>query len=199
MADDDSLVTEVMHDCIDRHRTGDAKAADRLINAAKKRLEKLAHKVFANYKTRRCDIDASDMLQGALMRLVRSLTEVRPDSTRSFFNLAAVHMRRELLDMIRKANRRPTIDASVGDEEGVGVQTLPAPVDADLDRWAALHVAVEQLPVDEREVIGLTFYHGWSQMEIAVLLQISDRQVRRIWNNAIRHLSTALGGQLPEM
>ena len=35
----------------------------------------------------------------ALLRLLRSLQAIRPGSTRDFFNLAAVHIRRELLDL----------------------------------------------------------------------------------------------------
>src|SRR5262249_31686133 len=30
-----------------------------------------------------------------------------------------------------------------------------------LERWAAFHEAVETLPAEQREVVGLTFYHGW--------------------------------------
>jgi len=187
-----------MHDCIDRIRACDSQAMNELIQAAAKRLEKLARHMVGNDVSQRYDIDADVILQGALLRLMRSLKEVRPDSTRSFFNLAAVQMRRELLDIFRAARRRPTFE-QIDDSSGTGLHSVPAPSDPDMDRWAALHVAVEQLPVDEREVIGLTFYHGWSQMEIAVLLHVSDRHVRRIWNEAIRHLSKALGGQLPEM
>ena len=197
MADDDSLVTEVMHDCIDRHRTGDAHAANQLIGKAAGRLENLTKKVVGHFRGRRADVD--EILQLAMIRLVNSLKVVRPESTRSFYNFAAVQMRRELLDMIRKNELQPPVDDAIHAADGAGMQAIPAPVDADLERWAALHEAVEQLPVDEREVIGLTFYHGWSQIEIATLLQTSDRQVRRIWQDAIRHLNKALGGQTPDL
>ncbi|HEX3150392.1 MAG TPA: sigma-70 family RNA polymerase sigma factor [Gemmataceae bacterium] len=196
---DDSLETNDMHNYIDRMRAGDANAANQLIRAAQKRLEKLAHRMVGKSLARRGDVDVDDILAGSMPRLIRSLGDVRPESTRSFYNLAAVQMRRELLDVIRAARRRPTLEAVGSDPDAGGFQAVAAPEDADLDRWAALHVAVEQLPVDEREVIGLTVYHGWSQMEIAVLLHVSDRHVRRIWSDAIRHLSAALGGQLPDL
>jgi RNA polymerase sigma factor (sigma-70 family) len=71
------------------------------------------------------------------------------------------------------------------------------PSQEELERWSAFHEAVVELPVAEREVIGLTFYHGWTQMQIAELLQISDRQVRRLWKSACAQLMTRLGGDLP--
>jgi RNA polymerase sigma-70 factor (ECF subfamily) len=68
---------------------------------------------------------------------------------------------------------------------------------ADLDRWHALHEAVEKLPAELREVFGLTFYHGWTQAEIAELLGVSDWQVRRLWRRACLRLHEMLGGDLP--
>lgn len=40
------------------------------------------------------------------------------------------------------------------------------------------------LPTDEREVVGLIFYHGWSQEEVAELFQVTERTVRRWWQSA---------------
>jgi DNA-directed RNA polymerase specialized sigma24 family protein len=42
-------------------------------------------------------------------------------------------------------------------------------------------------------VFGLTFYHGWTQSQIAELFQVSDRQVRRLWADACRQLQAAVG------
>jgi RNA polymerase sigma factor (sigma-70 family) len=57
-----------------------------------------------------------------------------------------------------------------------------------LDRRQALHEAVERLPAELREVFGLTFYHDWTQGQIAGLLGVSPRQVRRRWRDACRRL-----------
>jgi RNA polymerase sigma factor (sigma-70 family) len=46
---------------------------------------------------------------------------------------------------------------------------------------SAFHAAVEQLPDAEREVVELTFYHGLTQPEIAELLGVDERTVRRRW------------------
>ena len=199
---DHTLDTLQLHDWVDRMRAGDRGAADDLVRAAAGRLEKLAGRMLGRYPDSRRLADTDDVVQGALVRLVRSLKDVRPESTRSFFNLAAVHMRRELLDLTRAARARRLGHAGPaaanGDSTGAGWEAaVPEAGEADLDRWAALHEAVDRLPVTEREVFSLTFYHGWTQARIAELLQVSDRQVRRLWVGACRQLAAALGGALP--
>jgi RNA polymerase sigma factor (sigma-70 family) len=58
---------------------------------------------------------------------------------------------------------------------------------------------VEHLPEDEREVVGLIFYHGWTQAEAAELLGVDARTVRRRWRSACLRLSEELGGHLPDV
>jgi RNA polymerase sigma factor (sigma-70 family) len=60
-----------------------------------------------------------------------------------------------------------------------------APEDERLDRWCAFHEAVALLPPEQREVVGLIFYHGWSQGEVAEVLQVTPRTVRRWWAAAM--------------
>ena len=108
-------------------------------------------------------------------------------------------MRRELLDLARSPTvRRRAAEFRKSDDAGL-IEGMPAAPDSDFDRWARLHEAVEQLPADLREVFGLTLYHGWTQPEIAELLQISDRQVRRLWAEACHKLHSALNGDLPDL
>ncbi len=68
---------------------------------------------------------------------------------------------------------------------------------AELERWQALHEAVETLPVEEREVFGLVFYHGWTQGQIAELLNVNERTIRRYWQSVCMRLSEMLQGELP--
>src|SRR5262245_14912266 len=108
-----SLHTAELHNLVDRMRAGDRAAADDLLRVTSTRLERLARKMLAGFPAARQQADTQDVLQGALIRLVRSLGAVRPDSTRWFFNLAAIQMRRELLDLGRAAARRPQLDHRV--------------------------------------------------------------------------------------
>ena len=62
----------------------------------------------------------------------------------------------------------------------------------DLERWTAFHGEVEKLPVEEREVVGLIFYHGWSQPEVAELFRCTVRTVQRRWKAAMLKLHAIL-------
>jgi RNA polymerase sigma factor (sigma-70 family) len=104
----------------------------------------------------------------------------------AFFGLAAAQIRRELLDLARAHARRPTVRLANDPPD-------PAYDPTDLDRWTALHQAVESLPTDQREVFSFTFYHGCTQTQIAQLTGCSDRQVRRLWVDACLRLKTVVG------
>jgi RNA polymerase sigma factor (sigma-70 family) len=67
----------------------------------------------------------------------------------------------------------------------------------ELERWRCFHEEVEKLPVEEREVVGLRFYHGWTDAEIAELFGVAERTVRRRWASGCSRLSEALKGELP--
>jgi RNA polymerase sigma-70 factor (ECF subfamily) len=158
------------------------------------------HQQFPNVKRW---ADADDVLQESTMRLLRSLRAVRPASTTEFFNLAAVHIRRELIDLARHFGGRNGLGAR-HDSPPPGTSSNPLqeardPGDAadDLEAWGQFHEAVERLPVEEREVVGLAFYHSWTHAQIAELLQVTDRTVRRYWQSACLRLNMALGGRLP--
>lgn len=185
---DRDLHTASLHDMVDRHRKGDRAALDALVRRTQKRLEQLAKKMLGDFPTVKARDEFDDVLQAALIRLTRALDTVTPPSVRDFYRLAAELIRRELLDLARRYRRRPV--AALGAAEPAAPESVSP---ADLDRWAALQTAVDRLPADEREVFGLTFYHGWNQVRIAELLQMSDRQVRRLRVEALAHLGAEVG------
>ena len=80
-----------------------------------------------------------------------------------------------------------------------GLVELAATDDDDLDLWRQFHVSVDALPEVEREVIGLAFYHGWTQRQMADLLQIDERTVRRRWQSACLRLRELVGDKLPRL
>ena len=70
--------------------------------------------------------------------------------------------------------------------------------DGDLDVWCRFHEAVEQLAAEEREVMGLVFYHGWTQPQIAELFQVDERTIRRRWRSACLQLHGLIGAEVPQ-
>jgi RNA polymerase sigma factor (sigma-70 family) len=48
------------------------------------------------------------------------------------------------------------------------------------------------LPVEERQVVELIFYHGWTQAEVADLFDVTVRTVQRRWQTALMKLHRVL-------
>jgi RNA polymerase sigma factor (sigma-70 family) len=192
------LRTASLHDMLGRFQAGDDAALDELIRRTSDRLDRLARKMLRGFPLVRAREQTQDILQNALVRLTRSLREVRPASIADYFRLAAEQVRRELLDLARFHRRRIAVNHTLAPAD---VPDLNSPhggdMAADLERWHAFHEAVEQLPAALREVFGLKFYHGWTQVQIAELLGVSDRQVRQLWRDACLRLNDLLGGDLP--
>ena len=140
--------------------------------------------------------ETQDVLQNSLMRLLATLQKIDPlpATTRDFFNLAAVHIRRELIDLARHFKKKRWLPlANVGSESGRSHDEPAATTAHDFERWERFHEAVDQLPAEEREVVGLVFYHGWKQEKIAALFQVHERTVRRRWKDACARLRAMVG------
>jgi RNA polymerase sigma-70 factor (ECF subfamily) len=186
-----SLHTEQLPGLLTRLREGDRGAADELIRGASDRLNRLARQMLRRFPLVRTQEQTSDVLQESSLRLLAALRQATPPDTRALFALAGRHIRFHLLDLARRCRRgapRPLDEheepAAAGEEE-------------DLERWEELHEAVERLPDELREVFGLRFYHGWRWEDIAGLLEVNERTVRRRWLRAGVALEAALGGRPP--
>ncbi|WP_157369202.1 RNA polymerase sigma factor [Zavarzinella formosa] len=198
----DELKTRSLHAMVARHQEGDIRAMDDLIRRTADRLERIASKMLNNFPAVKSREQTGDVLQNALIRLTRALEKVTPNSVREFYALATEQLRRELLDLARRHRKRavtegntgslPNDDSSQENDRNPADRNLITP--EELDRWHDVQVAVEKLPVHLREVFGLTFYHGWTQVQIAELLAVTDRQVRRWWAEACLKLQAAIGG-----
>jgi RNA polymerase sigma-70 factor (ECF subfamily) len=189
---------------LDRMRAGDLAARDELLRGFCDRLERLARKMLRRFPGVQRWVQTDDVLQNALLRLLRALEQVRPNTTQAFFGLAAEQMRRELLDLARHFYGREGIGANHASaspcSDSPGAADTPdaqADVPKDLDRWCAFHEGVEQLPAEEREVVGLIFYHGWTQSEVAALFQVHVRTVQRRWEAALVKLHHSLQAEDP--
>jgi RNA polymerase sigma factor (sigma-70 family) len=195
-----SFDTQRLHHCVQLWQGGNPKAADALVCAIGERMERISRSMLRRYPAVRSCVDTADLLQGSLLRLLTSLRRIQPESTRHFFNLAAVHVRRELLDLGRRFSRKNNVQVTIGDCAGAVIRPGPAEApgeDDDLDLWCRFHEAVDRLPEAEREVMGLVFYDGWTQAQIGELLEVDQRTVRRRWQSACLRLQETLGDRLP--
>jgi RNA polymerase sigma-70 factor (ECF subfamily) len=196
---DSSIRNQRLHDLLGRAGAGDRAARDELFGQVSTRLEKLARKMLRDFPRVGRWAEASDVVQNAVIRLLHALGQVRPTTVPDFFNLAAAHLRRELLDLARQVRGRKgglTCRAAAlaeGDSDDNGYRPEDRDEDpGELDRWCAFHQAVEGLPAEEREVVGLIYYHGWKQAEVGELLHMSTRNVRRRWESALNRIRARL-------
>ena len=201
---DSQITTGHLHHCVERWQGGDRDAADDLLRGVGARLEHLTRKMLHSFPRVREWAETMDVLQNSLVRLLNALRKLCPESTRHFFNLAGVYIRRELLDLARsfraeKFSRLPSPPAT-DDSNGADLAEQPDPNadTGDLDLWCRFHEAVEQLPTEEREVLGLVFYHGWTQVQIAELFQVDERTIRRRWQSVCLQLHRLVGAELPQ-
>lgn len=185
------FTTKLLHEKIDQLRSGDRTAQDELILAIHDRMYRLAKRMLRAYPSVRASADAQDVLQNTFLRLLNALGKIRPASTRDFYRLAAHLVRQELIDLLRRFARRRA------DRLPDGVE-VTAPTDG-LDVWVHFHRAVDALPDDEREVFSLRFYHGRLLEEIATVVGVDVRTVRRRWVAACGALRDALQEDLDQL
>src|SRR5262249_34144120 len=141
------LRTTSLLEMLTRYRDGDTAALDELLRRLGERLERLAGRMLRGFPAVRQRAQTDDVPQSALLRLTRALRAVRPGPTADFFGLAAEQIRRELLDLARCHRRRSGINQPLADGGGPLDPIDPNTLDPrDLERWQALHEAVERLP-----------------------------------------------------
>jgi RNA polymerase sigma-70 factor (ECF subfamily) len=188
--------TILLQRCLDRWHGGDEAARNELLQHACGRLLRLARKMRKDFPGLRHSDDTDDVLQNALIRLNRALRKVTVHSLKDFFHLAALQIRRELLDLakhharVRRREARP---------DGPGPKLEPSDDTHDPSRlawWTEFHRQVEALPEKEKEVVDLLWYQELTQAEAAALLKVDVRTVKLRWAKARMKLGQQLHGAI---
>jgi RNA polymerase sigma-70 factor (ECF subfamily) len=136
--------------------------------------------------------ETGDVVQNAALRLWRALQAAAPSSLHEFFRLAALQIRRELIDLARHhfgpagagahhASLPPPV-------QGEGEAPAVDPSDTSLEpsrlaRWGEFHEKVGSLPEEGQQVFDLVWYQGLTHAEAAALLGVSTRTTQ-IWKNS---------------
>ncbi len=185
-----------------RLQAGDTAARDALLGAAGERLRQLARRMLQGYPRVHRWEETDDVLQNSLMRLYRTMKDVPPQTARDFLRLAALNIRRELLDLAKRYYGPQGHGAhhhSIGPEaEGMPESSGHSSLDPGrLSVWSEFHTQVEALPDEERAVFDLLWYQGLSQAEAADLLGVNERTIKRRWQSARVKLHDALQGEVP--
>ncbi|HET6574115.1 MAG TPA: sigma-70 family RNA polymerase sigma factor [Fimbriiglobus sp.] len=186
--------TSELNDLLGRLRRGDPEARSRVVEHACERVRKLARKMLRAYPSVRRWSETDDVLQNALLRLHRALAEVRPESVRQFYGLAATQIRRELLDLAKHFHGTQGHGAHHHSDGGRRAERqTDDPLEPEtLEAWTRFHEQVDRLPDEEREVVQLLWYEGLRQPEAAVVLGVSLATLKRRWQAARLRLSELL-------
>lgn len=199
---DDSLV---LRQCLERMRAGDIQSRDQLLQHCNDRFERLARSMLRNFPGVQKWEQTGDVLQNSLLRLLKALDTVQPESLRHFLALAATQIRRELIDLARRYQGPHSPVANQMSHDFAAASSLQADLaePADLTHeplrlaaWGELHDRIAALPTEEREVCDLLWYHGFTQPEAANVLEVSERTVKRRWQAVRLKLHEQLQGRL---
>jgi RNA polymerase sigma-70 factor (ECF subfamily) len=173
---------------LDRLQAGDESARAELIEHSCERLRSLARKMMKPFRRLYRWEESDDVFQHAMLRLHRSLENVKPESVAQFFALAATHIRRVLLDMARHyfgpegPGTYQHLDGDAASDEPDSPQ-----------KWTEFYETLDTLPSEERAVVDLLWFEGLTQAEAAVVLETSERTIKRRWYSARYFLHKALG------
>ena len=171
---------------------GDPATREQLIEIAAEQLRVMARSMLKQFPSVRRWEETDDVWQTATLRLWKSLEKVELKSARHFLNLAALQIRRQLIEMVRHysgpcgiARHHATPEPQDPGNEQLGNLAADETHEArSLAAWTELHQHVDALPEAEREVFGLLWYHGIPQAEAAKLLDVSLSTVKRRWQSA---------------
>lgn len=101
MPDDPPLDTADLLFWVTELRAGRADAAEPQFRKIIARVEQMARHMFRRFPRVGRYVDVDDVVQNTLIRLLRTMRDVRPGSTRQFYALTTELIRRELLDLAK--------------------------------------------------------------------------------------------------
>jgi RNA polymerase sigma factor (TIGR02999 family) len=169
-----------------RMQAGDAEARDALFAAAYQELRKLARSRLRD-GARNTVLETTSLVHESYLRFV-SAGELKFEDRRAYFAYASRVMRSVIVDGVRErqAERRG------GDVQQLTLSTeladsLDGGVDGSEQAILKVHEALDALAqVNERlaQVVEMRYYGGYSEVEIAETLGVTERTVRRDWEKA---------------
>jgi RNA polymerase sigma factor (TIGR02999 family) len=167
-------------------RAGDADALDRLLPLVYDELRRVARAQLARHHEP-ATLQATALVHDVYMKLAAS-ARIDADSRSHFLSIAARAMRQVLLDQARRRDAAKrgggAVHMTLADEVG--------PEAPSFDEIGALDAALARLDARQRQVVEYRFFAGMEETEIAALLGVSTRTVRREWVKARAWLVRAL-------
>lgn len=167
---------------LDSARNGDRAALDRVLATLYQELHTMARRQLSGQHG--YTLDATALVHESYLKLIGSTGTAKFEDRAHFFAYAASSMRSVVVDYARSRLARKR----GGDLKRVA--DIPEEVEGNLrldEDLLSLNAALDQLAAaDERlaKVVELRYFAGLSELEIAELLQRSERSIRRDWQKA---------------
>lgn len=114
---------------------------------------------------------AEEVSQEVFVKVWSSAGTFRPDRGKVSSWLLTI-ARRAAIDRLRKGDRRPQVAPGIEVEADWDPRMGEPLSDSEEARWRTLYFALQELPVEQRKAIVLSYYHGLSHSEIAAQLDI---------------------------
>jgi RNA polymerase sigma factor (TIGR02999 family) len=175
---------------LERMHAGDGQARDALFAAAYEELRRLARARLRD-GGRNTVLETTSLVHECYLRFVGA-GQLRAEDRRAFFAYASQVMRSVILNSVRErqAERRG------GDVPQLTLSTeIEANLSGDEATLLKVHEALEVLEqADSRlaQVAQMRYFGGYSEQEIAEVLGVTERTVRRDWERARLILKEAL-------
>jgi RNA polymerase sigma factor (TIGR02999 family) len=188
---DDSSVIEdpPLTEWIQRAVQGEPGAFDRVFSRLYPELRRIAHARLFAAGTSGSSLSTTELVHESFLRFVRTPGLALADR-RHFFTYAATVMRHVIVDLAREhwAQRRGGGAAHLPlDELPPGEEPLAGGDAAHDELLLRIHDALdelERLDPPLARIVEMQYFAGYSQLEIAGLIDASERTVRRQWDKA---------------
>jgi RNA polymerase sigma factor (TIGR02999 family) len=174
---------------LDAARGGDRDALDRVLATLYQELHQMARRQLAGQHGH--TLDATALVHEAYLKLI-GRHEAQFDDRAHFFAYAASAMRSVVVDYARQrlAQKRGgdlhrVTELPENIESGLKLDEDTLALDIALTRLAAVDTKLAQ-------VVELRYFAGLSELEIAALLDRSERSIRRDWQKARMYLLASL-------
>jgi len=185
MSDADSLT-----DLIRRAQGGDAEALRSVFGATYGELRGLARSRLRK-GSRNTMLDTTSLVHEAYLRFANS-GRLNIDDRQHFLRYASHVMRSVIVDFVREkvAQRRggAAVHVTLNSELGNGIATGESEI-------LKVHQALEELAQHDArlvQVVEMRYFAGMTELEIAAVLGVNERTVRRDWQKAKLLLADAL-------
>jgi len=159
---------------------GDANAEEKIFPLVYKDLRRLARQCLRSER-REHTLQATALVHEVYLRIFQSSVPLKLQDRSHFFAVAARAMRRVLVDHARRLNAKKRVGVKISLESPLVYRH------EDSGQLVALDEALKRLAnqdARQAQIVEMKFFADLSTQEVAAVLNISERTVKRDWNLA---------------